>query len=199
MIAYISGKVLEKNTSSIIVEVGGIGYEIIVPLTTFYEIGEVGSSISLRVYTHVREDAMQLYGFLTEKDRKLFLKLISVQGISTKSAISILSKMNADEFAHAILSKDTNRLMTIPGVGRKLAERLLVELKDKLQDFELTADSKVKQDFLGSEYHDAINALINLGYQRNVAENAIKVAIEEGTEIDVKKLLKRSLQILSKV
>lgn len=199
MIAYLSGILLEKNATSIIVDVGGIGYEVIVPLTNLYELGQVGTKVTLRIYTHVREDALELYGFLREKDRKLFLRLISVQGISTKSGISILSNMSADEFVSAILKKDITKLMTIPGIGRKMAERLTVELRDKLKDFAVEEDYSPMTEVEQNEYSDAIAALISLGYQKQVAENALRTAIKEGTEKDVKKLLKRSLQILSKV
>lgn len=199
MIAYLSGKLLEKTATSVIIDVGGVGYEVIVPLTTSHEIGEIGSLVSLRIYTHVREDSLQLYGFLNEKDRNLFLKLISVQGISTKSGISILSSMSTEDVVKAILNKDISKLMTIPGVGKKTAERIMVELHDKLQDFvtseEYTDRKKPEKDL---DYEDAIAALVSLGYQKHVAESAIKTAIREGTETDVKKLLKRSLQLLSR-
>ncbi|GIU82570.1 MAG: Holliday junction ATP-dependent DNA helicase RuvA [Pyrinomonadaceae bacterium] len=206
MIAYLAGRVLEKNTNSVIIEVGGVGYEVIVPLTTFYKLGEVGSKVSLRIYTHVREDTLQLYGFMTEIEKQLFLKLIAVQGISTKSALSILSSMNADEVVQAILSKDIVKLTTIPGVGRKIAERLTVELKDKLRDFELAESTsygfkseKTPDAKALSVYQDALSALINLGYQRSVAETALKNVLSENPEIELTELIRRGLQTLSKV
>ncbi len=199
MIAYLSGILLEKNATSVIVDVGGVGYEVIVPLINLHELGQIGTKVTLRIYTHVREDTLELYGFLREKDRRLFLKLISVQGVSTKSGISILSSMSADEFASAVLRKDITKLMTIPGIGRKMAERLTVELRDKLKDFAVEEDNSLMTEIEQDDYSDAIAALISLGYQKQVAENALRAAIREGTERDVKKLLKRSLQILSKV
>jgi Holliday junction DNA helicase RuvA len=198
MIAYLLGKLLEKNVNSVIIDVNGVGYEVIVPLTTFYKLGEVGSKISLRIYTYVREDTLQLYGFMTEAEKQLFLKLISVQGISTKTGISILSSMNADEIAQAILAKDIVKLTTIPGVGRKTAERLTVELRDKLKDFASNIEYKTDADLDGI-YKDALSALINLGYQRPIAEAALKKALSENNETDLKELLRRGLQILSKV
>ncbi len=206
MIAYLSGKVLEKNANSVIVDVGGVGYEVIVPLTTFYKLGEVGSEVSLRIYTYIREDALQLYGFMTEAEKQLFLKLIAVQGISTKSGISILSSMSVDEIVQAILSKDIVKLSTIPGVGKKIAERLIVELQDKLRSFDLATpldseDGSVKasQSKTISVYQDALSALINLGYNRQIAENTLKKVLSENPEIELKELLRRALQILSKV
>ncbi|MDW8304473.1 MAG: Holliday junction branch migration protein RuvA [Acidobacteriota bacterium] len=199
MIAYLSGKLLEKNVTSLIVDVGGVGYEVFVPLTTFYEVGEIGSMVSLRIYTHVREDSLQLYGFLHEKERQLFLKLISVQGISAKSGISILSSMNADELIKAILNKDITKLMAIPGIGRKTAERLTIELRDKLKNLATFEDGTRAKKVEFPEYEDVIAALVSLGYQKSVAESAVKEAMKEETEMDIKKLLRKSLQILSKV
>jgi Holliday junction DNA helicase RuvA len=205
MIAYLSGKLLEKQATSVIVDVGGIGYEITIPLSTFYELGEIGSDVELRIYTHVREDALQLYGFRTLRERELYLKLISVQGIGAKSGISMLSGMSADEIVTAIRTDNLARLTSIPGVGRKTAERLVIELRDKLNEF--TAQSTEERIASGGKqielpadavFDDAISALVNLGYQRNAAEKALNQAMKEGTEMSVQKLLRRSLQLLAK-
>ena len=202
MIAYLSGKLLEKHANSAIVDVNGVGYEVSIPLSTFYELGEIGSEINLRIYTHVREDAIQLYGFKTWRERDLYLKLISVQGVGAKSGISVLSGMSADEIITAIRSNDLARLKSIPGVGLKTAERLIVELRDKVGQIALgdsqldsTAGSSIPGD---AAFDDALSALVNLGYQRNAAEKALKQAAAEGTEITVQKLLRRALQILAK-
>ncbi len=201
MIAHLSGKLLEKQANSVIVDVGGVGYEVSIPLSTFYELGEAGSDVSLRIYTHVREDAIQLFGFKTSRERELYLKLISVQGIGAKSGITMLSGMSTDEMILAIRTDDLARLTSIPGVGRKTAERLVIELRDKVG--ELASD-----DGRGTEaqralpadavFDDALSALVNLGYQRQLAEKALKQAVQEGTEISVQKLLRRGLQILAK-
>src|SRR5215213_5090400 len=132
MIAYLSGKLLEKSANSVIVDIGGVGYDVSIPLSTFYELGEVGDDVQLRIYTHVREDAIQLFGFSTERERDLYLKLISVQGIGAKSGIAMLSGMNADEIISAIRTDNLAKLTAIPGVGRKTAERLVIELRDKV-------------------------------------------------------------------
>ena len=132
MIAYLSGKLLEKHANTVIVDVGGVGYEVSIPLSTFYELGEVGSHVRLRIYTHVREDAIQLFGFNSNRERELYLRLMSVQGIGAKSGITMLSGMSADEIIMAIRTDDLARLTSIPGVGRKTAERLVIELRDKV-------------------------------------------------------------------
>lgn len=202
MIAYLSGKLLEKSTNSVIIDVAGVGYEVSIPLSTFYELGEAGSDISLRIYTHVREDAIQLFGFKTNRERDLYLRLISVQGVGAKSGISMLSGMSADEIIMAIRSNDLARLTSIPGVGRKTAERLVVELRDKVGELSAAVGSPLdgKRTAVATDglFDDALSALINLGYQRAAAERALQKAAEEGTEISVQKLLRRSLQILAK-
>ena len=205
MIAYLSGKLLEKTANAVIIDVGGVGYEVIIPLTTFYELGEVGSDVQLRIYTLVREDALQLFGFKTEREKQLYLKLISVQGIGAKSGITMLSGMSADEIVTAIRTDNLARLTSIPGVGKKTAERMVIELRDKLND--LTAQSTQERIASGGSqsdlppdavFDDALSALINLGYQRNAAEKALNQAVKDGTEINVQKLLRKSLQFLAK-
>lgn len=205
MIAYLSGKLLEKQATAVILDVGGVGYEVTIPLSTFYELGEVGDAVELRIYTHVREDALQLFGFRTVRERELYLKLISVQGIGAKSGISMLSGMSADEIVTAIRTDNLARLTSIPGVGKKTAERLVIELRDKLNDFTSQATQEklaagVKQSELPADavFDDALSALVNLGYQRNAAEKALNQAVKDGTEVSVQKLLRKSLQLLAK-
>jgi holliday junction DNA helicase RuvA len=205
MIAYLSGKLLEKQANTVIVETSGVGYEVTIPLSTFYEIGEVGDAIELRIYTHVREDALQLFGFQSEREKQLYLKLISVQGIGAKSGITMLSGMSADEIIVAIRTDNLARLTSIPGVGRKTAERLVIELRDKLNELSSTATQQQLSAAAGGAslpadavYEDALSALTNLGYQRNAAEKALKQAVQEGTEMSVQKLLRKGLQLLAK-
>lgn len=207
MIAYLSGKLLEKQATAVIVDVGGIGYEVMIPLSTFYDIGEVGSDIQLRIYTHVvlqPATNIQLFGFKSEREKQLYLKLISVQGIGAKSGISMLSGMSADEIIVAIRTDNLARLTSIPGVGKKTAERLVIELRDKLNDLssgavqETLAASGQQAVPADAVYEDALSALTNLGYQRNAAEKTLKQAVQEGTEMSVQKLLRRSLQLLAK-
>lgn len=202
MIAYLSGKLLEKSVNSVIVDVGGVGYEVSIPLSTFYELGETGSDVSLRIYTHVREDAIQLFGFKTNRERDLYLRLLSVQGVGAKSGITMLSGMSADEIIMAIRTDDLARLTSIPGVGRKTAERLVIELRDKVGELASDRGSQLddSRPTLPADgmFDDALSALVNLGYQRAAAEKALQKAAQEGTEISVQKLLRRSLQILAK-
>lgn len=204
MIAYLSGKLLEKETNSVIVDVNGVGYEVAIPLSTFYELGEIGSDVQLRIYTYVREDTLSLFGFKTIREKELFLKLISVSGIGAKSGIGILSGMSADEIINAIRSNNLMRLNSIPGIGKKTAERIVIELRDKINTIstggiETTQTATTSAAPSGNEvYDDAVSALTNLGYQRAAAEKALNQAMQEGTEMSVQKLLRRSLQLLAK-
>lgn len=204
MIAYLSGKLLEKEANSVIVDVNGVGYEVAIPLSTFYELGEIGSDVALRIYTYVREDTLSLFGFKTLREKELFLKLVSVSGIGAKSAVGILSGMSADEIINAIRSNNLVRLNSIPGIGKKTAERIVIELRDKINTIsvgvsEPSQTSETSTVSSGNDvYDDAVSALTNLGYQRQAAEKALNQAMQEGTEMSVQKLLRRSLQLLAK-
>jgi Holliday junction DNA helicase RuvA len=202
MIAHLSGKLLEKNANSVVVDVGGVGYDVSIPLSTFYDLGEIGSDVSLRIYTHVREDAIQLFGFKTDRERQLYLRLISVQGVGAKSGITMLSGMSADEMINAIRSNNLVKLTSIPGVGRKTAERIVIELRDKVNELDhgTSGTERLTGTPLPADamFEDALSALINLGYQRGLAEKALKQAADEGAEPSVQKLLRRALQVLAK-
>ncbi len=204
MIAYLSGKLLEKEANTVIVDVNGVGYEVMIPLSTFYELDDIGSDVSLRIFTLVREDALSLFGFKTLREKELFLKLISVTGIGAKSAIGILSGISVDEIINAIRSNNLVRLNSIPGIGKKTAERIVIELRDKVNTIsagvaETSQTSETPTISSGNDvYDDAVSALTNLGYQRTAAEKALNQAMQEGTEMSVQKLLRRSLQLLAK-
>ena len=206
MIAHLSGKLLLKGATSIVIDVGGVGYEVAIPLSTAYELGETGSDVSLRIYTHVREDALQLYGFKSGRERELFTLLISVSGIGAKSAIAMLSAMNADEIAGAIRTNNLARLTGIPGIGRKTAERLVIELRDKivqisspaLEETVAASNGKAARASIDTVYDDALEALVSLGYAKPQAERALKTSMTDGGEISVQALLRRSLRNLSK-
>ncbi|MDQ3321180.1 MAG: Holliday junction branch migration protein RuvA [Acidobacteriota bacterium] len=204
MIAFLSGKLLEKEANLVIINVGGVGYEVVIPLSTFYDLGEIGEDVSLRIYTYVREDTLQLFGFKTVRERELFLLLISVSGIGPKSAITALSGMSADEIIGAIRQNNLARLNSIPGVGRKTAERLVIELRDKIAKLSAVSAEEMKAEGIAPQtsgdevYDDAISALVNLGYHSAAAEKALQQAMKEGTEMSVQKLLRRSLQLLAK-
>ena len=208
MIAHLSGTLLSKQATSVIVDVGGVGYELAIPLSTFYDLGEIGEAVQLRVYTHVREDALQLYGFKTARERELFLQLISVNGVGPALAIKLLSGMNADEMIASIRTNNLVRLVAIPGVGRKTAERLVVDLRDKIaalsspaleEEFAAKAAVAGAPTTTEAMRNDAMSALANLGYQRAAVEKAVKNAVDEGGELSVEVILRRSLRSLAKV
>lgn len=204
MIAYLSGKIFEKDANRVIVDVGGVGYEVAIPLSTFYELGEKGEPVELKIHTVVREDALALFGFRTNREKELFMHLISVSGIGPKSAITALSGMSADEFISAIRQNNLVRLSSIPGVGKKTAERMVIELRDKVVKLSGIASEEIKQEGdvevpTGDEvFDDALSALVNLGYQRAAAEKALKNAVQDGGGSNVQKLLRRALQLLAK-
>ena len=208
MIAHLSGTLILKQPNSVILDVGGVGYEVNIPVSTFYDLDDEGSTVKLRVYTHVREDALQLYGFKTARERELFMRLISVSGIGPKLGITLLSGMSADEMIASIRTNNLARLTLIPGVGRKTAERLVMELRDKVA----ALSSEELEEELGAKAaagaplptgdsmrSDVLSALLNLGYQRGSAEKAVTGALDEGGDISVEVILRRSLRKLAKV
>ena len=208
MIAHLSGTLLSKQATSVIVDVAGVGYDVAIPLSTFYDLGEIGEAVQLRVYTHVREDALQLYGFKTARERELFLQLISVNGVGPALAIKLLSGMNADEMIASIRTNNLVRLVAIPGVGRKTAERLVVDLRDKIaalsspaleEEFAAKAAVEGAPTTTEAMRNDAMSALANLGYQKGAVEKAVKSAVDEGGELSVEVILRRSLRSLAKV
>jgi Holliday junction DNA helicase RuvA len=208
MISHLSGTLLSKEPNSVIVDVGGVGYEVTIPVSTFYDLADEGAPVKLRVYTHVREDVLQLYGFKTRRERDLFMQLISVSGIGPKLGITLLSGMSADEMIASIRTNNLARLTLIPGVGRKTAERLVMELRDKVAslspaEFEeelgaatATGAPLATEDSMRS---DVLYALLNLGYQRGAAEKAVTSALDEGGDISVELILRRSLRKLAKI
>jgi Holliday junction DNA helicase RuvA len=204
MIAHLSGTLLSKNPNSVIVDVSGVGYEVSIPVSTFYELEDTGSNVKLRIYTHVKEDALQLYGFKTARERELFINFISVSGIGPKLGIALLSGMSADELIASIKTNNLARLTLIPGVGKKTAERLIVDLREKmaaLSTTEIEEQAGAQPDAAQAASEDsvrsqALSGLMNLGYQRSAAEKAIDAALGEDGEISVESVLKRSLRKL---
>jgi Holliday junction DNA helicase RuvA len=202
LIARLTGKLIQKQPNAIIVDVGGVGYELIVPLSTFYDLGPLGSDVTLRAYTYVREDALQLYGFHSDRERRLFLLLTSVSGIGPRLAITVLSGLNAEELILAIQQNNLARLVSIPGVGKKTAERLIVELRDKVATLAGTLPEDSMAGVTGQESStirdDLISALVNLGYQRNAADKAVTTAFAEDASSTFESALKRALRTLSR-
>jgi Holliday junction DNA helicase RuvA len=181
MIAFLRGRVFEKQPNRVIVDVQGVGYDVVVPLSTYYQVGDAGADVSLRVHTHVREEALQLYGFATELERQLFEKLIAVSGIGPKLAIALLSGMDAREFLTAVLRADVARLTGIPGVGKKTAERIVLELKDRVAHLGAPVDVGSAADVPADRLReDVLSALQNLGYHRPLAEKAVEAALDGG-------------------
>jgi Holliday junction DNA helicase RuvA len=197
MIAHLRGRVIEKQPNRIIVDVGGVGYEVHVPLSTFYELAEDGE-VALRVYLHVREDAMQLYGFLTDVERQVFERLIGISGIGPKLAIAVLSGMDSREVVAAVQRADVVRLTGIPGIGKKTAERIVLELKDRLTQLAAPALPNAPAQSTGAERMraDLLSALQNLGYHRQQAEKAIDLTLSRSGEITFEHAVRASLQEL---
>ncbi len=198
MIAQLSGTLLDKQPHRVIVDVNGVGYEVHVPLSTFYEVGEIGSSIRLRIHTHVREEALILFGFKSLEEKSAFEHLTSVSGVGPRLAITILSGMSVDELIPAIRQSNLARLCSIPGVGKKTAERLVVELRDKLAKADPGGGRPQAPD-MPSHQEDVISALMNLGYPKSSAQRAVQRAAGDApAEVSFEELLRKSLQVLSR-
>ena len=202
VIAHLSGTLLLKLPNSVVIDVGGVGYEVVIPVSSFYDLGDVGAPVSLRIYTYVREDALQLFGFRTTREKDLFLRLMSVSGIGPRLAIAMLSGMPADELIPAIQRDDVGRLTSIPGVGRKTAERIVIELRDKMAalaapgaDDEIMA---VTSPAPGSVRDDVIAALLSLGYQRAQAEKVVQKIMAQESDQTIEHILRQSLKQLSR-
>lgn len=194
MIAHLRGKLLVKHPNQAVVDIGGVGYEVAISIPTFSDLPGVGSEVCLHVHTHVREDLIALYGFLQLAEKRLFEKLIGVSGIGPKLAITILSGMAADEMVAAIRGGDVARLTRIPGIGKKTAERMVLELRDKLEDFGVAAAATTSTP----AEEDVLSALVNLGYARPAAERAVAAAARAGAQADFDALFRDALAMLSK-
>ena len=197
MIAHLSGTLLEKHVQRIVVDVGGVGYDVAVPLSTFYTVGEPGARVALRIHTHVREDALQLFGFGTALELTLFERLISVSGIGPKVALSVLSGIEPEQLVRAIRSGDVARLVKIPGVGKKTAERLVVELRDRLPDVaaaEPTAAAESGDDLRD----DLLSALGNLGYQKATVEKTVDKVLDAADPRVFETVLRQVLRDLAR-
>ena len=202
MIALLTGKLVEKQPNAVIIDVGGVGYDVTIPVSTFYELGEPGADVSLKIHTHVREDALQLFGFWTSREKELFLKLTSVSGVGPKLAITMLSGMPANELINAISNNDLVKLTSIPGVGRKTAERVVVELREKLAVISLEAreEDRAAREVAQGEAavrDDTVAALMALGYPKAISERAVSFALREEGERSIEAVLKRALRRLS--
>ena len=196
MIGQLRGRLADKRPNQVLVDVGGVGYVVAVPLSTYAALGELHTEVTLLIHTHVREDALALYGFLSSREKHLFEMLLSASGVGPALALKILSGMSAEELIPAIRGNDLVRLTKIPGVGRKTAERMVVELKDKLESMTIAEQKPAAASPAGVEA-DVISALINLGYDGRTAESAAAEAKREVGISNFEKLLKVSLQSLT--
>ena len=200
MIAHIQGRLHFKSPEQLIIDVDGIGYQVHVPLTTFYELPDVGNTVALHIHTHVREDALQLYGFQAQEEKALFIRLMGVAGIGPRLAVNILSGISPAELRESLQQGDLARLISIPGVGRKTAERIMLEMRDKLPALAADRDIalSVKSAAAEAVMNDAISALVNLGYKKGVAQRAIDQAQQRlQGEMTLESLLKESLRELA--
>jgi holliday junction DNA helicase RuvA len=199
VIAQLRGRILEKHPNRVVVDVGGVGYDVFVPLSTFYGLGDAGSEISLRIHTHVREDALALYGFRTILEQDLFERLIGVSGIGPKVALGVLSGIEPLELMRAIERSDVARLTAIPGVGRKTSERIVLELKDRLPRVRVEdAEAGKVETASGGLRDDVLSALVNLGYHRPLAEKAVAAAIKAVPDGGFEPTLKQALREMAK-
>ncbi len=197
MIARLEGILTEKGADRLLIDVHGVGYEVLIPFSTYYELGEIGDTVSLRIYTHVKEDVLSLYGFLTGKEKKLFTQLIQVSGIGPKLGIGILSGLPVNEFVDAVMDGDVVRLNKIPGVGKKTAERLILELKDRAVDLFPELQGEKVAGVSSSLQTDVVSALVNFGYARITAERAVSRALEEVKTDRFEVLLRDALKRMS--
>jgi Holliday junction DNA helicase RuvA len=202
MIAHLRGKLLSKKANKILVDVSGVGYEVSIPVSTFYELGEIGSDVSLHIYTHVREDILALYGFRTEREKILFEKFLSISGVGPKMAVAILSGLEPQDLIPALRSGNVALLTHIPGVGKKTAERLVLELREKLEDMAEPTAAAAPQAAPPSEFTgvdaDVLSALTNLGYARPAAEAAVREVRQENPDADLERLLRACLRLLAR-
>ena len=199
MIARLTGRVVEKQATRLVLDVQGVGYDVQVPLSTFYHLPDAGGVVTLRIHTHVREDALSLFGFGTALEQQLFERLIAISGIGPKLALAVLSGIDPMELVRAVQAGDVGRLTLIPGVGKKTAERMGLELKDRLPQ-QLTEDLAAAGSSAGgmSVRADVLSALLNLGYHRPLAEKAVDAALKAPGEPVFERVLRDALQRMTK-
>jgi Holliday junction DNA helicase RuvA len=200
MIAHLSGTLLTKAPQSVIIDNGGIGYEVIVPLSTFYSLPEKDGRVSLHIYTHVREDALMLFGFYTPLEKEIFTMLISVSGIGPKLATNILSGIGPEQLLEAMARGDTGRMQSIPGIGKKTAERIALELRERAMKLKGTLEPLPPQGVPPEEegmLDDAASALMNLGYSAKSAKDAVEKARSRLETVNLQFLIKEALRVLA--
>lgn len=200
MIAQLSGKLIHKSPEYSIIDVNGVGYRVFTPFSTFYELPDIENHVTLHTYTNVREDALQLFGFLTTDEKEIFQLLIGVSGIGPKLAVNILSGITPEELKGALLNGNLVRLTAIPGIGKKTAERMVLELKDKVLKLQKEKPGvQAKPELTSDEVlEDAISALVNLGYKRPQAEGALEKVKKDNPDSDIEEMIRGALKILAR-
>jgi Holliday junction DNA helicase RuvA len=198
MIAHLRGTLLEKKPNLALVDVGGVGYALTIPVSTFSQLGNTGEQVSLHTFTHVREDTLALFGFSTRGEKELFERLITVNGIGPRLAVTILSGVPTEELLGAIRTGDSKRLMRVPGVGRKGSERIVLELRDKLGPLSPEDAAAAEPGGGGGVEQDVISALQNLGCTRDAAQTAVRKALEAGVAGDFEPLFRRSMELVGR-
>ena len=198
MIASLTGKLRRKANDYLVIDVSGVKYQVQVPLSTYYVLPEVGGEVSLSIHTHVREDALSLFGFLTEAEKEMFLLVLGVSGIGPKLALSVLSCLSVDDLCSAICSSDDSKLCTISGIGKKTAARMVLELKDKIKLLTLDRQKKGTMPAAADDVEDAVFALVNLGYKKPHAEEVLKKIKQRKPDAAIEDLIREALSVLMK-
>jgi len=203
MIAHLTGILFSKNPQSIIVDTAGVGYQILIPLSTFYQLPDEMEKVSLHVYTHVREDMLQLFGFQTEIEKKIFLLLISVSGIGPKLSLNILSGIGLEDLLGAIVRADSERIAAVPGVGKKTSQRITLELREKVSDLSQEIEEQRPRERVAEIrnreiFDDALSALMNLGYPSTSARRVVENVLRNNNDMNLDTVLKESLRNLAR-
>ena len=201
MIAHLRGKLVDKQPNLVIVDVGGVGYAVTIPVSTYSQLGQAGAEAALHIYTHVREDALALFGFATRSEKAIFEQLLTVSGIGARLAVTVLSGLPAEELSKAIRSGDVARLTRIPGVGKKTGERMVLELREKLGPAISSGEAAAEPGADEATQREVISALLNLGCTRDAAQRAVGKALREKAAEDVlefESLFRRSLDLISR-
>ncbi len=198
MIALLTGRLRRKAVDHLVIDVSGVGYQVQAPLCTYENLPDAGEEITLHIHTHVREDSLALFGFLTEAEKDMFLLLMGVSGIGPRLALAILSSLSVSDIAHAIQSSDDSKLCTIPGIGKKTAARMVLELKDKINQLFSAAAPLNRSSMTTDDLEDAVSALVNLGYKKPLAEEALNKVRQGRTGLSIEALIREGLAVLLK-
>ncbi|MGE5174126.1 MAG: Holliday junction branch migration protein RuvA [Betaproteobacteria bacterium] len=198
MIALLTGRLRCKTIDHLVIDVSGVGYQVQAPLSTYDGLPGVGEEVTLHIHTHVREDSLALFGFLAEAEKDMFLLLMGVSGIGPRLALAVLSSLSISDITHAIQSSDDSTLCTIPGIGKKTAARMVLELKDKINHLSSSIVSSSQTDVRADDIEDAVSALVNLGYKKPLAEEVLKRVRQGRDGLSIEALIREGLSLLRK-